>query len=88
MNQGNDLADWLQEAARRDAQRRHDAPAAAPAQPPAVPRPARRASPASRRIAAIGGLSLAYLQYYFVGVMTEIYSLSSLVVFLPYTTLD
>lgn len=87
MNEGNDLADWLQEAARRDAQRRGDASAAAPAQLPSVPAPARQASPATRRVAAIGGLSLAYLQYYFVGVMTEIYSLSTLVVFVPYTTL-
>lgn len=82
MNEGNDLAAWLQEAARRDARRD-----AAPPKPPGVRGPRRRAPTAHKRVAAIGGLSLAYLQYYFVGVMTEIYSLSSLVVFVPYATL-
>ncbi len=87
MSEGKDLADWLQEAARRDARSRHAPPAAAPVQPPAVPARVRRVSPAHKRVASVGGLSLAYLQYYFIGVMTEIYSLSTVVVFVPYATL-
>jgi hypothetical protein len=86
--EGRDLAEWLQETARRDAVLR-----AHPVRPPATPGTvaARNRTFAAeilyrhRQLIALASVTAAYLQYYFIGVMTEIYSLSGPVIFLPHS---
>lgn len=85
--EGRDLADWLQETARRDAASR-----AFPRRPPMDTPPAAARGRSfggeilyrNRQLVGFACVSAAYLQYYFIGVMTEIYSLSGPVIFLPH----
>ncbi|MBC7803860.1 MAG: hypothetical protein H7Y16_08305 [Candidatus Parcubacteria bacterium] len=84
---GEDLSNWLQEAAKRPwvsgpnsinpASNAEDDSKAAP-----EPR-VRRHQPRGRDVAGLFVLTVAYLQYYYLDVMVQISSLSEVVVFLP-----
>ena len=86
---GRDLASWLQEAGRRKGASRageEQSPPPAPDQPP------RRftlhvSHGTLRRAFILCALCIAYLQYYSMGVMLEISSLRSIVVFIGGATL-
>lgn len=83
---GRDLADWLQEAGRRDRLRTTSTPDPSSREPefrPPPPVTTRSRFVDQRSIFALACVSGAYLQYYFIGVMTEIYSLRGVVVFVP-----
>jgi hypothetical protein len=73
------LARWLQEVGRRTsrAARRGGEPE------PRAPEPPRTTRGHARQIALFGVLALAFLQYYALDVMVQIYSLPSIVVFVP-----
>jgi hypothetical protein len=76
----DDLVQWLMEAGRRRAPQPRP-PAGEPAPPP---EPAVRSRPRSPRQLFLGALaSLAYLQYFYVGVFLEIARLPALIVFVP-----
>jgi hypothetical protein len=75
------LASWLQEVGRRRLGR---APAAGVE--PSKPDSAKPAPRHRRQVVLFSVLALAFLQYYAMDVMVQIYSLPSLVVFVPTAT--
>ena len=85
---GRDLARWLQEAGRRKGSSQvaqEQIPPPSPEKPPA--RSPLHLSPAElRRVLILGALCVAFLQYYYMGVMLEITSLRSIVVFIGAVT--
>ena len=76
-----DVARWLEELGRRRGT------AASLRDAPSNFHPARSHAKAwsagGRKIALLGVLSLSFLQYYYLGVLAEIYALPALVVFAP-----
>ena len=81
-NPGNDLADWLQEAARRDGVRSLPRTYAVnSSSPPQAGRAEPRGQHTWRPVAGFAGLTVAYLQYYFLSLMAEMYSMSTVIVF-------
>jgi hypothetical protein len=78
--EGNEVAQWLVEAARRARLDGNPAPAAQPIDGATV---RRTFTPTVRRCALTGVAALAFLQYYYFHVMVEISKLPTLVVFVP-----
>lgn len=86
---GENLADWLQEVARRpwvDGPMSVN-PAILPGtSPQAGPEPRRRRHlPHGRDVVALAALTLGFLQYYYLDVMVQIGSLQKVVIFVPLT---
>jgi hypothetical protein len=74
-----DVARWLEELGRR----RSMAGTLRDAPPNPTHSHAKTWSMGGRKIALLGVLSLSFLQYYYLGVLAEIYALPALVVFAP-----
>lgn len=86
---GDDLADWLQEAAKRPWV---SGPASinpgvlTEARPKAAPEPGpRRLIQKGWDLVALAALTIAYLQYYYLDVNVQIASLPQVIVFVPLT---
>lgn len=88
-NASEDLAHWLQEVARRPWV--DGPPSVNPVIHPGVgpqagQEPRRRPLQNGRNLVALAGLTIGFLQYYYLDVMVQIGSLHKVVIFVPLTT--